>query len=94
MQDQIRLNQAIALAKEQDAKAVEAKRQAGAALLQDIMAGNARMVAAKKEEKLRAVAEDQRILAYIRERDAKAQVVTDLIGHFCGWVCQEGEAWV
>jgi len=38
------------------------------------MAGNAKMIERKKEERAHEVEEDLRILAYARERDAKAQV--------------------
>ena len=44
------------------------------AVLPQVMAGNAKMIERKKEERTREVEEDLRILAYTRERDAKAQV--------------------
>ena len=53
---------------------MEERRAAGAALLREVMAGNATMIERKAAEKQREAEEDRRILAYIRERDAKAQV--------------------
>ena len=53
---------------------MEERRAAGAALLREVMAGNATMIERKAAEKQREAEEDRRILAYIRERAAKAQV--------------------
>lgn len=74
LQEQVRINQAIERAKQEEAKAFEEKRVAGAALLRDVMAGNAAMIERKKAEKIREIAEEQQIAAFVKERDAKALV--------------------
>ena len=53
---------------------MEEKRTAGAALLKQVVAENAVMIEQKKLEKAREVEENLRILAYMREQDAKALV--------------------
>lgn len=73
------MNEGIALAKALDAQVAEQKWAAGAALLKEVMAGNTALIQQRQVEKLRQAQEEQHILAYIREQDAKAQVA--LCGH-------------
>ena len=75
-QEQIELEKAIAAAQAMEVRLLEEKRIAGAALLKEVMAGNAVMIEHKKRDKALDVEEDLRILAYTREQDAKAQVST------------------
>ena len=65
---------AIVEAKEREVRAAEEKKRAGAALLQEVVASNAEQAQRSKAAKAREAQEDLRILAYIKERDAKAQV--------------------
>ena len=74
LQEQLRITEAAEKAKQEDARVLEAKKAAGAALLRDVMAGNAAMIERKKDEKIREILEEQRIAAFVKERDAKAQV--------------------
>lgn len=73
-QEQVRIKQAIEKTKQDEAVAIEKRKQEGAALLQDVMAGNAAMIERKKAEKIREIAEEQRIAAFVKDRDAKALV--------------------
>ena len=68
------MNAAVAIARDQEAQLLDKKKAAGAALLKEVMAGNAVMIEQKKAAKAREVEEDCRILAYNRIQDAKAQV--------------------
>ena len=74
LQEQLRITEAAEKAKQEDARVLEVKKAAGAALLRDVMAGNAAMIERKKDEKIREILEEQRIAAFVKERDAKAQV--------------------
>lgn len=74
LQEQAKVNAAVEIARAQEARLLEERKAAGAALLKEVMAGNAAMIEQKKAVKAREVAEDGRILAYIKEQDAKAQV--------------------
>lgn len=72
LQEQERIKEAIEKAKEEDARQLEQKRLAGAALLRDVMAGNAAMIERKKQQRIQDILEEQRIAAFVKERDAKA----------------------
>ena len=74
-QEQIDIDKQIADAQETEAKLAEARRQAGAALLKEVLAENAVMIQRKELEKAAEVEEDLRIMAYSLEQDAKAQVL-------------------
>lgn len=74
MQEQAKINYAIQLAKDQDAKQAAARRTAGAALLKEITAENTIQIQRKKAEKALEVEEDMRRLAYAKAQDAKARV--------------------
>ena len=81
-QEQVSLEKAIAEAQAEEIRLLEERRLAGAALLEQVMAENAVIIEQKKLEKAREVQEDQRILAYLREQDAKALVIPQLLSQY------------